>query len=57
MLAMSGVRGATYNVAINVKGLTDRTAGTAVLDEAGGVERQAAEASSSAAKTVSAALA
>jgi glutamate formiminotransferase/formiminotetrahydrofolate cyclodeaminase len=57
LLAMSGVRGAGYNVAINVQGLTDRSAGSAVLDEASGIERQAAEASSAAGKAVGAALA
>ncbi len=56
LLAMSGVKGAVYNVAVNVKGLVERDAGMAVLREASEVERQAAEQSSAAERAVSAAL-
>ena len=56
LLAMSGVKGAVYNVAINVKGLTGRGAGTPVLKEANELERQGAEQSSAAERMVSGAL-
>jgi glutamate formiminotransferase/formiminotetrahydrofolate cyclodeaminase len=40
LLAMSGVKGAVYNVAINVKGLSERKAGVSVLQDATALERR-----------------
>ena len=54
LLAMSGVKGAVYNVAINVKGLAGPEAGTAVLKAANELGRQAVEQSGAAEKAVSA---
>ena len=56
LLAMSGVKGAVYNVAINVKGLAEREAGALMLTEANELEGRAGERSSAAERSVSAAL-
>jgi len=56
LLAMSSITGAGYNVAINVKGLAERKAGTAVLKEAKELERRGVEQSSGAERAVRAAL-
>ncbi len=56
LLAMSAVKGAVYNVAINVKGLARQEAGTPVLPEANALERQAVEQSNAAEQAVSTAL-
>ena len=56
LLAMSGVKGAVYNVAINVKGLASPQGGAAVLEQANGLEGQAVEQSRAAEEAVGAAL-
>jgi glutamate formiminotransferase / formiminotetrahydrofolate cyclodeaminase len=42
LLAMAGVTGAAYNVAINVKGMTDPAGGAPVLEQANELERRTA---------------
>ena len=56
LLGMSAVKGAVYNVAINVKGLAKQEVGKPVLEEAGGVAQQAGKEAAAAERTVTAAL-
>ena len=56
LLAMSGVTGATYNVAINVKGLAGPEAGSSALEEARALEQQAGRAGAIAGRVVGEAL-
>lgn len=56
LLAMSGVTGARYNVAINVKGLADPASGAGVLEQASDLERAAQADAGAAGQAVSAAL-
>ncbi len=56
LLAMSGVKGAVYNVAINVKGLARPEAGGSVFDEANELERRAGNDAGAAAQTVAGVL-
>ncbi len=56
LLAMSGVTGAACNVAINVKGLTDRTRGASIESQKNDLTRQAERDARAAAQTVSGAL-
>ena len=56
LLAMSGVTGAGYNVAINVKGLTDRTRGASVEAQKNDLLRRAETDAAAARETVSGAL-
>jgi glutamate formiminotransferase/formiminotetrahydrofolate cyclodeaminase len=56
LLAMSGVKGAVYNVAINVKGLAEPRAGGSVLQEATTLERHAVVEAGAASHAVDGAL-
>jgi glutamate formiminotransferase/formiminotetrahydrofolate cyclodeaminase len=56
LLAMSGVKGAVYNVGINVKGLAEQKAGTSVLMAANELERAALAEAGAAGRAVDGAL-